>query len=94
MKKLIIVLSILISSISFSKMREFTLKELSEYNGKNGKPVYVAVDGIVYDLTHLKKWKTGTHMGKLKAGQDVSKVKAPHGDKFMKRMKKVGVLKK
>jgi len=47
----------------------FTLEELSKYNGKDGKPSYVAVDGVVYDLT--KVFKNGTHYEHL-AGEELT----------------------
>gem|GEM_PF-5660956 len=28
----------------------FTTKTSSEYNGQNGRPAYVAIDSIVYDV--------------------------------------------
>ena len=34
-----------------SEMKEFTLEELAEYNGVNGKKAYVAYQGQVYDVT-------------------------------------------
>jgi len=51
--------------------REFTREELAYYNGTNGYPSYVAVNGIVYDVTNIPIWQTGTHFG-LRAGQDLS----------------------
>jgi len=36
-----------------SLKKTFTLSDLAQYNGQNGKPAYVAVDGSVYDLTSL-----------------------------------------
>ena len=45
-----------------------TVQELSEFNGRDGKPPYVAIDGIVYDLSKINKWKDGKHHGIL-AGQ-------------------------
>ena len=47
----------------------FTLEELSQYNGKNGNPSYVAVDGVVYDMT--KVFKNGTHFGHS-AGEELT----------------------
>ncbi|MGE5552143.1 MAG: cytochrome b5 domain-containing protein [Bacteroidota bacterium] len=29
----------------------FTRAELAQYNGENGKPAYVAVNNVVYDVT-------------------------------------------
>ena len=37
--------------------RYFTLEELSLYNGKNGAPAYVAVNGVVYYVTNNSVWK-------------------------------------
>lgn len=81
------------------KARVFTAEELKRYNGQDGMPVYAAVDGIVYDLTKSKYWKTGTHMKMHEAGADLSEDihnKAPErihrGGKILERMPKVGVL--
>jgi predicted heme/steroid binding protein len=49
--------------------RTFTLPELARYNGKNGQPAYVAVDGIVYDLSAI--FINGQHQG-YAAGQDLT----------------------
>jgi predicted heme/steroid binding protein/YHS domain-containing protein len=79
------------------KNRVFTIDELKKYNGKNGMPAYVAVDGIVYDLTGVKPWSGGHHMMMHNAGQDLTdafKNKAPkkiHAHALDKRPK-VGVL--
>lgn len=46
----------------------FTVDELAEFNGMDGNPPYVAVDGAVYDLSRISKWKNGKHYGMI-AGQ-------------------------
>lgn len=61
---------------------EFTLEELAKYNGKDGNRAYVAVDGIVYDVTDVKEWAGGSHWGKFQAGNDLTeaiKSQSPHG---------------
>lgn len=45
--------------------------ELSKYNGKNGSPAYIAVNGTVYDVTNNAAWAAATHFG-LSAGKDLS----------------------
>lgn len=47
----------------------FTAETLKQYNGLNGQPAYVAIDGIVYDVSSL--YKNGQHEG-CEAGQEVS----------------------
>ena len=73
---------------------EFTLSELSEYDGTMGKPAYVAVNKIVYDVTNISKWSGGTHYG-LTAGKDLtSEFETCHGiSNKLKKLPKVGVLK-
>ena len=59
------------SSADAWKTRVFSTEELKKYNGKDGAPVYAAVDGIVYDLSKSKYWKTGQHMKMHDAGADL-----------------------
>ena len=47
----------------------FTTEELTSFNGKNGKPAYIAVKGIVYDVTNNAAWAAATHFG-LSAGNN------------------------
>lgn len=50
----------------------FTQRQLRrDYNGMNSKPAYIAVSGIVYDVTGMPQWELGSHYGVL-AGQDVT----------------------
>lgn len=73
--------------------KEFTLEELAKYNGKDGSKAYVAVDGVVYDVTDVKAWKEGTHNGAM-AGQDLTEAikKAPHGTAKLEGLPVVGKL--
>jgi len=77
-----------------SEERAFTLDELKKYNGENGNEAYIAIDGIVYDVTNAPKWKNGSHQ-KIKAGNDLSKeiTSSPHGKDILKNLSVVGVLK-
>ncbi len=53
------------------EQRSFTVEELAYYDGSNGKPAYVAVDGIVYNVSEVARWAGGRHFG-LRAGKDQS----------------------
>ncbi|MTV47885.1 cytochrome B5 [Heliobacillus mobilis] len=46
-------------------------QELSKYNGKNGFSAYVAINGIVYDVTNNPSWINASHFGLL-AGKDLT----------------------
>jgi len=74
--------------------REFTREELRGYNGQDGKPVYVAYEGRVYDLSESKMWRTGTHMRKHAAGTDLTGEieNAPHETDMLERFPQIGVL--
>ncbi|MTI71473.1 MAG: steroid-binding protein [Firmicutes bacterium] len=78
-----------------NNLKEFTLEELSYYDGSNGRDSYVAVDGIVYDLSLEATWGGGTHFG-LYAGKDLtSQFKGCHQDmrSILDKLPKVGVIK-
>lgn len=73
---------------------ELTLDELKQYDGKNGNPAYVAVDGIIYDVTNVPAWKNGEHNG-YSAGNDLTDIiknKSPHGVKNLEGKPIVGKL--
>jgi predicted heme/steroid binding protein len=59
------------NSGTFERQKEFTLEELATYNGASGRAAYVAVNGIVYDLSKEATWGGGTHFG-LYAGKNLS----------------------
>ncbi len=73
--------------------KTYTVTELAEFNGKNGKPAYVSYKGTVYDVTESYQWLDGDHVGH-EAGKDLTDAMdiAPHSEDVMERMKKVGKL--
>ncbi len=82
-------------SSSAEEMRTFTLEELSQYNGKDGQPAYVAVDGVVYDVTNVEAWKDGEHKLGLTAGNELTEEitnQSPHGLKVLEGLPIVGEL--
>jgi predicted heme/steroid binding protein len=61
-------------------MKEFTLDELKQFDGKDGRPAYVAFQGGVYDVSGSPMWEDGDHEGMHFAGADltVEHDDAPH----------------
>jgi predicted heme/steroid binding protein len=50
---------------------QFTAATLAEYDGRDGHPAYIAVDGLVYDVSNHKSWTNGEHHD-FDAGKDLS----------------------
>lgn len=73
---------------------EITREQLATFNGKDGNKAYVAVDGVVYDVTDAPEWKDGAHNG-FEAGNDLTaeiKEKSPHGVAKLEGLPVVGKL--
>ncbi len=73
---------------------ELTLEELAKYNGQDGNPAYIAVDGVIYDVTDSPAWTNGGHNG-FEAGQDLTdaiKNQSPHGVSMLEGLPVVGKL--
>jgi len=68
----------------------FTLQELAAFSGKDGAPGYIAINGIVYDVTDFQLLKDGRHHGVV-PGNDVSSLFV-HNKAILKRLKIVGKL--
>ena len=62
-------------------MKEFDSSELAQYNGENGKPIYIAHAGKVYDVSESKLWRNGLHMKR-------------HEIDVLERYPQIGILKK
>jgi predicted heme/steroid binding protein/uncharacterized membrane protein len=75
-------------------MKKFDHESLSAFNGQDGKPVYIAYQGRVFDVSASKLWKGGLHMKRHRAAQDLtSEIQAaPHGEEVFERYPQVGVL--
>jgi predicted heme/steroid binding protein len=60
--------------------RLFTERELQQYDGSRGNPVYIAYNGVVYDVTGSSLWRSGLHQDLHYAGTDLTRTlhKAPH----------------
>jgi predicted heme/steroid binding protein/uncharacterized membrane protein len=77
-------------------MKEITSEELLSFNGKDGKPIYIAFQEMVYDVSKSSLWAKGLHMNRHPAGKDLTGdlSAAPHGTEVLERYPQVGVLKK
>lgn len=78
-----------------SEQTVFTLEELAKYDGANGRPAYVAVNGMVYDVSLERTWGGGTHFS-LYAGKDLTaQFNGCHGGNMevLRNLPQVGVLK-
>lgn len=73
-------------------MKIFTEETLPEFNGKDGRPSYVAYKGLVYDVTESYHWKEGTHWVLHDAGKDLTKDMcfAPHFEDVLLKFPIVG----
>jgi predicted heme/steroid binding protein len=71
-----------------------TIDGLCQFDGKEGRPAYIAYKGTIYDMTGSRLWKNGSHMMKHAAGNDLTAIlkTAPHGEDKVLAMPRVGTL--
>ena len=73
----------------------FTEFQLRRFDGERN-PMYIAVHGIVYDVTDCPHWRTGIHEGQHFPGQNLHDEieAAPHGIEVFQHpcIKRVGRL--
>lgn len=72
----------------------FTKESLARFDGRQGRPAYVAYEGKVYDLTTSVMWEGGDHQGEHSAGADLTTEMedAPHFSDELDSFPVVGVL--
>jgi predicted heme/steroid binding protein len=77
-------------------MRRFTREELKQYDGRKGRPAYIAYRELVYDVSESFLWQGGTHQVLHRAGRDLTEEleTAPHGPDLLDRCPFAGVLSK
>ena len=68
--------------------------DLKNYDGKDGRPVYFAYKGKVYDITGSRLWKNGTHVNRHHAGGDLTDFMsmAPHAEEVLQKCEVVGTI--
>lgn len=71
-----------------------TKQELAQYDGREGRPAYIAVNGRIYDVSGSSLWPEGDHQGEHQAGQDLTLElqTAPHVRAVIERFPVVGEL--
>jgi predicted heme/steroid binding protein len=70
--------------------RTVTRQELERHDGQNDVPGYIAIHGVVYDVTSVQLLKDGRHHG-VAPGNDVSDLFV-HNQAILNRLKIVGKL--
>jgi predicted heme/steroid binding protein/uncharacterized membrane protein len=71
-----------------------TREQLAAYDGREGRPGWVAYRGVIYDVSGSRLWKEGSHLKKHAAGNDLTPAlgTAPHGEEKILSMPVVGKL--
>ncbi|MCW8858095.1 MAG: hypothetical protein OQK50_01245 [Deltaproteobacteria bacterium] len=69
-----------------------TIEELKRYDGHEGRAAYVAVNGIIYDVSNSPLWKEGNHVDTHHAGHDLTEElkSAPHVRTLIERFPVIG----
>jgi predicted heme/steroid binding protein/uncharacterized membrane protein len=76
------------------KLKQFTRKSLKKFDGKDGRPAYIAYKGLVFDVSDSRLWTGGVHQGHHSAGDEFAKgmENAPHGKEVLVKLRVVGEL--
>ena len=74
-------------------MKEFTINQLALRNGNDRQEIWIAYQGIIYDVTNSRLWKDGKHYEHW-AGQDLTPelADAPHTQSVFEKFEVVGRL--
>ncbi len=75
------------------QLATYTRSQLALRNGQDYEEIWVAYQGIIYDVTHSRLWRNGKHYEHW-AGQDLTAelADAPHTEKVFERLEIVGRL--
>ncbi|WP_337042858.1 cytochrome b5 domain-containing protein [Emticicia sp. 17c] len=76
-----------------SILKEFTRNQLALRNGQDKEEIWVAYEGVIYDVTESRLWRKGKHYEHW-AGQDLTEElkDAPHTARVFQKFKAVGKL--
>jgi predicted heme/steroid binding protein/uncharacterized membrane protein len=80
--------------MSGGDQKSFTISELKEFDGMEGRPAYLAIEGKVYDVSTSRLWKEGKHVRRHFAGIDLTEslINAPHDEEKLTKFPIVGEL--
>ena len=78
--------------IPVKDLKPFTLRELQEFDGTEGKPIYIAYKGKIYDISASPLFQGEKRMRCHIAGKDLTKDLdiAPHGEDLIFKFPLVG----
>ncbi|MCU0356677.1 MAG: cytochrome b5 [Cyclobacteriaceae bacterium] len=76
-----------------NSLPQYTRSQLALRNGQDKPQVWVAFNGLIYDVSHSRLWKNGKHYEHW-AGQDLTDelADAPHTEKVFDRFPVIGRL--
>lgn len=76
------------------ELETYSRSQLALRNGQDREEVWIAYEGVIYEVSRSRYWRTGLHYEHW-AGQDLTHElpDAPHGDEVFKRFKAIGKLK-
>jgi predicted heme/steroid binding protein len=71
----------------------YTKNQLASRNGQDRDEIWIAYNGLIYDVGHSRLWRNGKHYEHW-AGQDLtSELKdAPHTERVFENLKPIGRL--
>lgn len=74
-------------------MKIYTRQQLALRNGQDKPEIWIAYQGVIYDVTNSKMWRNGKHYEHW-AGQDLTEelVEAPHNNKVFEKFMAIGQL--
>lgn len=77
-----------------TELPEFTKSQLALRNGQDKPEVWVAYQGLIYEVTRSRLWRDGKHYEHW-AGQDLTDElqDAPHNEKVFDKFTVIGRLK-
>lgn len=74
------------------KLMEITAEELSHYDGQEGRPAYVAVNNIIYDVSPFPSWQQGLHFGIAPGTDATAQFESCHSHIILEQLRPVGKL--